>query len=185
VQFSSENPWFGIGPMHFAYWKNEVAAHPHNVVLQWFAEWGVPAGLLLAGLWVSSGFALAEYTRRMADQSEIRTRYFRAALLAALTGASAQAMVDGVMVMPVSQTLLALLAGWAVGVMHCPRLRLLIGSVERVLLTLSILFAVIAVIFGIAPEIGNLVERQKTYLEGLQEGARLLPRFWAQGWIGS
>jgi len=185
VQFSSENPWFGIGPMHFAYWKNEVAAHPHNAVLQWFAEWGVPAGLLLAGLWVSSGFALAEYTRRMADQREIWTRYFRAALLAALTGASAQAMVDGVMVMPVSQMLLALLAGWAVGMMHCSRLRLFIGSVERVLLLLSIVFAVIVVIFGIAPEIGNLAERQKTYLEGLQEGARLLPRFWTQGWIGS
>lgn len=184
LQLSSENPWFGVGPMHFAYWKNEVAAHPHNAVLQWFAEWGVPAGLLLTALWAAGGTALMRYVRRAAGQGAERTRLFRVALLATLTSASAQSMVDGVMVMPVSQMLLALLAGWAMGAMPQTRLMPRTRIVERVFLGFTLFFAVTAVVCGVAPEITDLAGRQKKYLEGLHEGARLLPRFWTQGWFG-
>jgi len=45
------NPFLGIGPMHLAYHPNGVAAHPHNSVLQWAAEWGLPsAALLISGV---------------------------------------------------------------------------------------------------------------------------------------
>src|SRR5690554_7983592 len=35
------NPWLGVGPMHFSAEVNSVAAHPHQVVLQWLAEWEI------------------------------------------------------------------------------------------------------------------------------------------------
>lgn len=182
-QFSSEKPWLGVGPMHFAYWENAIAAHPHNAVLQWLAEWGIPAGLLFTGLWVAGGIALTVYVRRTAEQGEDRARFFRAALLAALTGASAQAMVDGVMVMPVSQMLLVLLAGWAMGMMPRSQLSPVASIVERTLLRLAMIFATMAIAYGAAPEIGDLARRQKIYLEERYETGRLLPRFWTQGWI--
>ena len=169
--------------MHFAYVQNEVAAHPHNAVLQWLAEWGLPAGLLLTGLWAASGLALTNYIRRVADEGDYRARLFRVALLAALTGASAQAMVDGVMAMPVSQMLLALLAGWAIGLMPHPESLPTVSVVERMLPGIVIALATIAVVFGVAPEIGNFSEMQKFYLEGSSEGVKYLPRFWTQGWI--
>ena len=184
LKLTSEYPWFGVGPMHFAYWKNEVAAHPHNAVLQWFAEWGVPAALLLTVLWAAGGIALTRYVRRAAGHGVERARLFRVALLAALTGASAQSMVDGVMVMPVSQMLLVLLAGWAMGTMPSPRVIAPIGIAERMLLGFAVVIAATMVVCGLAPEITDLAGRQKIYLEGLHEGARLLPRFWTQGWIG-
>lgn len=182
-QFSSEHPWLGVGPMHFAYGENAVAAHPHNAVLQWLAEWGIPAGLLFTGLWAASGIAFTAYVDRAAEEGEERTRLFRVALLAALSGASAQAMVDGILVMPVSQMLLVLLAGWAMGMM--PRRHSIpgIGIVERTLLGFTVVVASMTVVFGVVPEIGDLAGRQKVYLEGLYESGRLLPRFWTQGWI--
>ena len=93
-------------------------------------------------------------------------------------------MVDGVMVMPVSQMLLALLGGWAMGIMSQSRLMPPTGIAERIFLGFAVVFAVTTVVCGIAPEITDLAGRQKIYLEGLHEGARLLPRFWTQGWIG-
>lgn len=183
LAYAAQHPWLGVGPMHYAYWANEVAAHPHNAVLQWLAEWGVPAGLLLTGVWAAGGISLAARVRHAAGQGTDRARLFRVALLAALAGASAQAMVDGVMVMPASQTLLALLVGWAIGMWPGMEGTRVAGRGERLVLTLAVLFAAAAVVYGVAPEIGQLAERQQAFLAGRDPNTILLPRFWALGWI--
>ena len=184
LDFVMQYPLLGVGPMHYAYWASEIAAHPHNAVLQWLAEWGVPAGLLLTGVWVAGGIFLAARVRREAEQGDDQPRLFRVALLAALTGASAQAMVDGVMVMPVSQTLLALLVGWAIGMVGAgPGAGRVAGGREHLFLILLVLFATAAVAYGVAPEIGHLAERQRAYLTAHGPDTILLPRFWTLGWI--
>jgi CHASE2 domain-containing sensor protein len=152
-------------------------------VLQWLAEWGTPVALLLIGLWAAGGMALAAYVRRTAAQGDDRAQFFRVALLAALTGASAQAMVDGVLVMPVSQMLLVLLAGWAMGVMWQHKPIQIIGTTERVLLALTVFFAATVSVWGVAPEIGDLLVRYNAFIEVRYENEILLPRFWTQGWI--
>ncbi len=181
--FAAQHPLLGVGPMHYAYWASEVAAHPHNAVLQWLAEWGIPAGLLLTGVWAAGGISLAAQVRRAAEQGDERARLFRVALLAALAGASAQAMVDGVLVMPVSQVLLALLTGWAIGLWPGAAGVRVAGRGERLLLTLVVLFAAAAVAYGVAPEIGRLEARQQVYLADRGPNTILFPRFWALGWI--
>lgn len=184
IDYTVQHPLFGVGPMHYAYWASEIAAHPHNAVLQWLAEWGVPAGLLLTGVWAAGGIFLAARVRREAEQGDDRARLFRVALFAALTGASAQAMVDGVLVMPVSQTLLALLVGWAIGMVSAGRgVGRVAGGRERLFLILLVLFATAAVAYGVAPEIGHLAERQQAYLTAHGPDTILLPRFWTLGWI--
>lgn len=182
LDYMVQYPWFGVGPMHYAYWATEVAAHPHNAVLQWLAEWGVPAGLLLTGVWAAGGISLVAHVRRMVGQGSEQSQLFRAALLAALAGASAQAMVDGVLVMPVSQTLLALLAGWAMGMMPAGGGRVA-GGGGRLILMPVVLIAAAAVVYGVAPEINRLAERQQTYLTARGPNTILLPRFWTLGWI--
>ncbi|MGV3629454.1 MAG: O-antigen ligase family protein [Betaproteobacteria bacterium] len=177
-----QNPWLGVGPMHYAYWATEVAAHPHNAVLQWLAEWGVPAGLLLTGVWATGGISLLVHVRREAEQGDDQSQLFRVALLAALAGASAQAMVDGVLVMPVSQTLLALLAGWSMGMMPAGGGRVA-GRGARLILMPVVLMAASAVAYGVAPEINRLAERQQSYLAARGPNTILLPRFWTLGWI--
>lgn len=184
LDYIVQHPWFGIGPMHYAYWATEVAAHPHNAVLQWLAEWGVPAGLLLTGVWAAGGISLVAHVRRMARQGSDQSRLFRVALLSALAGASAQAMVDGVLVMPVSQTLLALLAGWAMGMM-AGRGGCIAGRGGRLILMSVVLMAAAAVAYGVAPEINHLAERQQAYLTAHGPDTVLLPRFWTLGWINN
>jgi hypothetical protein len=83
------------------------------------------------------------------------------ALLAAITGAAAQAMVDGNVVMPVSQILLALLCGWAMGsaLSAAPAIP---ASVRRsgVAFKCFVLIAASGLAYGVAPELGHLAERE-------------------------
>jgi len=47
------NPFLGIGPMHYALTDNpdlssiDSITHPHNSILQWGAEWGLPSLILI------------------------------------------------------------------------------------------------------------------------------------------
>lgn len=183
IEFSSESPLLGIGPMHFAYYANTVAAHPHNAVLQFMSEWGIPTALLFTAVFAVGGLTFALRVRRIADGSDSQTGLTAAALLAALTGAAAQAMVDGVLVMPVSQITLALICGWAMGfnfMSHPDAVRC--GALEKALGATIIVLAAGSMVYGVQPEIGRLEQREEAYL-ATHPGTPLLPRFWAQGWI--
>ena len=184
IEFIREHPLFGIGPMHFAYYANAVAAHPHNMILQFMAEWGIPAALMFTTVFAAGGLAFAGHVRHAIKQGDDHERLVRIALLAALTGAAAQAMVDGVLVMPVSQTVLALLCGWALGMAQTTTQEVRGASgAARSVLAITVLIAVSAVGWAVAPEIGILAERQKNYLSSTIPEPPLLPRFWALGWI--
>jgi putative inorganic carbon (HCO3(-)) transporter len=165
LDFSIQHPWFGVGPMHYAYFADKVAAHPHNAVLQWLAEWGIPAALLLTVAHAGDKVAMVPV-----------------ALLAALGGASAQAMVDGVLVMPISQTLLVLLCGSAMG-MYFTRDSVRHSNVQCVLLVFMTVFAAAVVVRGVIPDIGRIAEREKAYLATQPPDTPLFPRFWTLGWI--
>jgi hypothetical protein len=188
LQLSWHQPWFGIGPMHYAHVGARVAAHPHNAVLQWLAEWGMPAALLLTGLCTMAGLVFAGYVRRVVKADKGIQIPVQVALLAALAGAAAQSMVDGILVMPVSQTLLALLCGWAMGLYLEERQRAahggLLGCAALGGVTLA---AAILVAWGIALEIDRIPEREQAYLAAYPPEnpalPNLMPRFWAQGRI--
>jgi hypothetical protein len=184
----AQYPWLGIGPMHYANRLSDLAAHPHNMVLQLMVEWGIPAALLLSIVFAFGGLAYARHIRRLtALHVPDRNSMMMVALLAAITGAAAQAMVDGNVVMPVSQILLALLCGWAMGsaLSAAPAIP---ASVRRsgVAFKCFVLIAASGLAYGVAPELGHLAERERAHLVSHHPGPnpRLLPRFWLQGWIG-
>lgn len=175
------HPWLGLGPMHFAQRLTEIGAHPHNAVLQWMVEWGVPAALLLTAFLATAGLRFAAWVRSH-QAMDAAAATMPVALLAALTGAAAQAMVDGVLVMPISQLLLVLLAGWAWSlVVPQPAVTTDRSSAFRWV------FAAVtaAVMFCVAPEVQHLQQRleahEKVYPQG--PNPRLLPRYWVHGWI--
>lgn len=88
-----ERPWLGFGPMHFADIANDIAAHPHQAVLQWASEWGVPSALCVMALALRAGWATVRLIQARAG-SEARSDVLRLCLFAALVGAMTQAMVD-------------------------------------------------------------------------------------------
>jgi len=183
----AQHPWLGIGPMHFAKHLSVLAAHPHNAILQFMAEWGVPAALGITVVWTAGGLAFGLHVRRMASVVEPdRHSMVLVALLAAITGASAQAMVDGILVMPVSQILLALLSGWALGTYFSARAATpASGHRSGLAFRGTVLVAAVILTWSVLPELGRLEERMQAHLRLQPEGPnpKLLPRFWIQGWI--
>lgn len=177
LKYAWENPWLGIGPMQFAAYPNPVAAHPHNALLQLAAEWGIPAMLIAAGLVANGLVAFAKPLWRGSKPDMLRV-----ALLISLLGAAVHSMVDGVIVIPYTQTWLAIVAGWALGVhfQGVPVSETPISPITAWGLRAVVLFALAGLLWGVWPEILNRPEATAAYLEH-HDG--LAPRFWAQGWI--
>jgi O-antigen ligase len=175
-QYMLDHPWLGIGPMHFAAILNPVAAHPHNAILQLAAEWGIPAALAAVALVVGGLVAFARPLRQRAEM-------LRLALLTSLLAACVQSMVDGVIVIPYTQTWLALIAGWALGVHwnEHPAPQALPSRFISSGLRMGGVLALGLLIWGVWPEILNRPAATAAYLEHHES---LAPRYWAQGWIG-
>jgi len=97
-------------------------AHPHNSILQWASEWGVPATLLMV---CSLVCALAGWMRRRRTELSQGSpdAVTIVALTTALIGAALHSLVSGVLVMPLSQLMLVATAGCALGIDAVPHSR--------------------------------------------------------------
>ncbi|HBP1138323.1 pilus assembly protein [Pseudomonas aeruginosa] len=165
------HPLLGVGPMHFSAVPNSVGAHPHQMLLQWFAEWGGVAGLLVVGLMILGLLRGARYLREQGDPID-------AGLWLALVSVLVLAQVDGVFVMPFTQTVLALLVGIAMARWSKP---VVPSSAQRWLC--RGLAVVVIVVLGrvLLLEVPGLTAAEERYLE--IHGGGEAPRFWIQGWI--
>nr|WP_170827711.1 MULTISPECIES: O-antigen ligase family protein [Pseudomonas] len=167
------HPWVGVGPMQFSAVWNPVASHPHQVVLQWLAEWGVVATLIAitVACW-------GVYQGRLALLS-VKSCSIDGGLWAAIVGALLLAQVDGVFVMPYAQGWLIILIGLAVArwtaIVEVPRFY----SMGLRFLALSVIL-----IFGhtLIFEVPNLDVTQEAARGSFGAGLSR-PRFWVQGWI--
>lgn len=169
------NPLLGVGPLHYSAVWNHIGAHPHQALLQFLAEWGVPATLLLL-------FSVVAGMRCGLNRIRNTPNTLDAALWQALLGSLVLAQVDGVFVMPYTEGWLAIMAGLALA-----RWR---GSVEATTATFSLrrtmffmlLLLAIAVIGRILiVEVPQLHETSKRFYQEHNIGSP--PRFWDQGWI--
>ena len=179
-QMLVERPLLGFGPMQFADIANSIAAHPHQAILQWASEWGVPSALCVAVLAWRAGWATLGVLRERALSTEWAD-LLRLCLFAALVGALVQSMVDGVIVMPNSQAWLALVMGWlmALHVWRTPQtgqLPLAWGAWK----TLGLLAVGLLIVIAVR-DVPHIARAQQQYLSSHDN--MLQPRFWAQGVI--
>ena len=179
VDMLKAHPLLGVGPMHFSYFPNGVAAHPHSSVLQWAAEWGTPSALL-AIYCVQSSIA-AMIVRIRAEAGESRN-FLRIALLASIAAAITQSLVDGVIVMPYSQMWLAAIAGWAIGQHLEAEIDYPASRGRPYLEIVTALFLAICgglIMNAVYPQVLDLKEQQDAFMLG--HGGVVQPRFWEQG----
>ncbi|MCQ4323792.1 O-antigen ligase domain-containing protein [Stutzerimonas stutzeri] len=166
------NPWLGAGPMHYSATYNPIAAHPHQVVLQWLAEWGFAATLiaLALGAW---GLLHGARHLRQASANELD-----AGLWGAIVGALVLAQVDGVFVMPYTETWLALLIGLALARWS----RTATPSRTQRLACAIIAIPVLLVLGNVLiREVSILPQNIEAYM--IEHHTGWTPRFWSQGWI--
>lgn len=113
VHMALDHPLFGGGPMHLAAHIVGPGSHPHQALLQIIAEWGVTAFIICVVLTWRGLRRVRQLVSGGVDQGF--SGAMRIALLYSLVSAIGQSMVDGVLVVPYTQTWLALCVGWLVG----------------------------------------------------------------------
>lgn len=168
-----QHPLLGLGPMHFATLDSRVGAHPHNWPLQIASEWGVPALLLLL-------FALVRQIRCLIERSPRApgsTEAWLAVAVALLYG-----LVDGNLVMPVSQSGIAIAVGLAVGSQDAK----FAGPYDRNLKSAPILVNLITVVaclvvYSYAFKSFGDQAHTSAQFRSSNPGDWLVPRFWEQG----
>lgn len=167
------HPLLGAGPMHFAYYKNSIAAHPHNGLLLIASEWGLPA-LALVLLLYFRGFLF------WIRSAKAKTTPTTLALTASLIAGSSYALVSGILVMPLSQIMMCLVIGWMLGIYHGnikPKTKPALAT--ELVFILFLIFAIAGLIIGITPTVFYLPSAEVNWLltHDLQQNLIANPRF--------
>ena len=103
------HPFLGVGPANFPFFHISRFGHPHNVILQIAAEYGLPIAALL--LLVGLRFFMRG-VRTVRAESD---RTLDSALFAAITCGLIDAMFSGNNLMPHSQIVMVSLVAWFLG----------------------------------------------------------------------
>jgi O-antigen ligase len=172
-------PWLGAGPMQFAALMHPKGAHPHNLYLQWAAEFGLPSLLLVLFLLLAPLRRATWLLRRSPSGLPPMTGALTAAMLAAMV----DACFSGNFVMPLSQVWIAIVYGLLLASLPAttwqprtaPRLR-------RV--GLSLLLASQAWLCAVAWSQRHYdPPRISSSSPVATPDQKPRPRFWQQGWI--
>lgn len=113
LRLVGEHPLAGVGPGQFGlHYSITGAAHPHNAALQLLSEYGLVAGMAGVALGL---LAVLFAVRRLRTGTLREIDPVGASLCAALVMGLIDALLSGNLVMPHSQVLLCVIAGWIVG----------------------------------------------------------------------
>ncbi|MDO8954460.1 MAG: O-antigen ligase family protein [Gammaproteobacteria bacterium] len=183
------HPMLGVGPMHFSYYayaQEQLVAHPHNAILLIASQWGIPATLMLMTLVIWGLWRWCMFSRQ---EVKAQSRLTSAYLLIGITGSLIVAMVDsmfsGTLVMPVSQVMLALIGGWALGLYFYNRPKP-VGSnwLAHYALIGLLVISVIMLILGVYPDIAKLPQDEFNFVASCDVATCVnSPYYWLQGWI--
>lgn len=177
LQSIQQSPWLGIGPMHFAALHLDPGAHPHNVYLQWLAEYGVIAGSLMSMALLAVVYNGARRLRAQAQPS-----VFALGIWIACMGAVLDGLLSGNFVMPLSQCWIAFAFGLLLHLTPSPTSIVASGRQSMAVIAVGLLF-----LLGLAAKVAIDLSNDPPYAgEALQYTApdkSLDPRFWLHGRI--
>jgi O-antigen ligase len=187
---SLKRPILGHGPMSFAdintgYFRG----HPHNSVLQLLYEFGYPVTITILGGVFYGIKKWVDQTKKLfqAGENYIKCNAVtRISLTVALLGGLVYSLFSGVIVMPLSQLWLAMVAGTMFGLYisesgtgYFPTFdKWKIYTVKFVVLLAAGMLLSVAI-----KDVPHFQENKKKYMKETSS-ATLRPRFWQQGKVG-
>lgn len=168
----------GVGPLHFSYYPNLIAAHPHNSFLLIAAEWGIPVALFLLMLSIWGIWHWCAFVRKSPSATHI-------ALTVSVSAGLLYSLLSGVIVTPLSQLMMGLIIGWMLGnyFANNRNLPLKTTMTQRLMLIFFLVLIINIICWIIIPEIRHVPNMEGYWLMAHQFQAPLLPRFWTQGWL--
>jgi putative inorganic carbon (hco3(-)) transporter len=180
-------PFLGVGPMHF-YHYNNFGTHPHNSVLQLASEWGLPATLIIVTI---TGYALycwmKKFNVRQLQSTTKPNSNLAIILFFTIAASSAYSLVEGVIVMPISQVLMFTMIGLMIG--QYTEKTWLVGNTKSVKNKLGFrpVFAGVVLVFMIlstTPELVRGLTSSNRFLaigeRAFSVGPGINPRIWMQ-----
>ncbi|MDP2392217.1 MAG: O-antigen ligase family protein [Methylococcaceae bacterium] len=176
------HPWFGVGPMHYAWYPNAIAAHPHNSILQLAAEWGLPATLIMLSL---AGYGIFCWLKQFNSVSlqagnNERNEHLAVVLFFTLVANACYSLVDGVIVMPLSQLMMAVVLGLMLGLYNDNQLTKKTKHFNFIR-RLFAAIVLIGLVWSVLPELlPRLLGNEQMIPKGYQTVG---PRFWQEGGI--
>lgn len=111
------HPWLGVGPLHFAHYgagEVQFAAHPHNWMFQFGAEWGTPALACIVAVIGAGMRALLRAGQRIAV-TDLPQQQILVTFLVCIVAILVDGLFSGVFVMPQSRLAIVLVTGCAAG----------------------------------------------------------------------
>jgi hypothetical protein len=177
LQDARTHPLLGIGPMNYACTGPIYrAAHPHSFALQFLAEWGIPAFLLLLPV---AGFVFLGLFRTVRKPQPCSAPVMPLAgfLATALLAAAIHACLSGVLVMPASQVAGVLVGGWLFGTLPPAQASLRHSQLRASMVLLASLALSLALLVFARQEIAVSALR----LEQTAVMDRGIPRLWQNG----
>ena len=182
IQYIIDNPWLGIGPMHYAYYPGPTHAHPHNSLLQWASEMGIPSTLLVISLIYSGLSAWIKKFYRLTNENKLYApSHLWIALFCSLCSGLIYSLVSGVIVMPLSQIMMTLIAGWMLGIYFQDQQAKPVSQNQHIAFMLLAGATLITLTYTILP---SLLPRLISYQDlPYQDYPTLAPRFWQIGGI--
>ena len=181
LSITHKYPWFGAGPMSYP-WFSPVNYHPHNSVLQLSAEWGLPATSIILSL---AGYGIYCWLKRFsASKLQAESKLdsnFAIILLFTIVANAAYSLVDGVIVMPMSQVMMFTVIGIMIGQYGYAHIKSPQKNPTQNKLKFRPIFAgvvLLALVWSNLPELERGLAR---YERGFSLGPdRINPRIWIQ-----
>ena len=175
LRMIAEHPLLGVGPGQFGlHYSATRAAHPHNTPLQLLSEYGLIAGT--SGIALGIGllvFAIRELRKRTLEKADM----VAAGLTAAVTMGLVDSLFSGNLIMPHSQVLLCVIAGWIAGRSNGAQRPAATASQYSVLRTSLVGVAMLAALSTLILTVEYLdVIREMRYPPELR-----IPSFWQYG----
>lgn len=186
LELIAAHPLFGVGPMHYGHYTIDLqnGAHPHDWLIQFGAEWGIPSLVFLCG---AIGFAIRALMRTapLLEAGDSDNQQMLAAWIAIGAAILVDGLVSGLFVMPMSQLWIALYLGCAAGwTMSFQRAPAGAAGARAAAGSLILLMALAGIGLGVAPELSNIVRQvPRTAEEAALYNGYDHPRIWLGGYF--
>lgn len=186
LDMAMEHPLWGVGPMHFANHPNPIATHPHNVYVQWAAEWGVPLALVAICGVVYALWRMAQRLRQLPPDHQ--ALYPGMVLWWGCTAVMIDGLFSGNFVMPMSQVWIATLAGLAWGWWRVTSAPVsVVHPVSSRAVAMALLLWCVLCAAALVWTAAMFMERTHTFHSAPDawqgQVLELAPRFWTMGWF--
>ncbi len=172
------HPILGIGPMHYAFYKNSFAANPHNYIMQWFAEFGFLSTIIIGIILSYLMYKVIKYCFLNNTTNKMFCLYLALSLFAGF----GYGLVTSMVVSPLGQTMMVLIGALFAGEFLSNR-PIIKGNLVNILIILISVMVIIILLSTILNQLPHLEQHEIQWLIQQKHNVMFNPRFWYQGWI--